>query len=318
MGHNDDSKRDDADDRQLFRREFLENCRIRQGVYSFVEQDCDFYEGHYKNRTKYLPKLDRWPYTLPLWLINSGYLWTVRRHVPEGSRVLELGCASGVAYFGQRYRMMGLDLSLSSLEGVVQDYERCIQASVMEGLPFNDGVLDAVVSSFFWEHLDEAGKRQLGSELRRVLKPGGKVIFLYDIETNNPMIRHFKAQDEILYRRQFLEGDGHIGYHSSAKNEDIFLDAGFVILNRRGFEKTLLQSPSAYAKLKRWPGSSKRWFGALEYVAKGWRLYPYTLLMRLLNASVDRLLPREWARIERVVLMKPKGPRGVGGGRTAG
>jgi hypothetical protein len=52
----------------------------------------------------------------PLWLINSGYPWMVRHFVPPGATVVELGCAGGVRYFGQRYRMVGCDLSFSSLK----------------------------------------------------------------------------------------------------------------------------------------------------------------------------------------------------------
>lgn len=291
----------------VFDPEALAHCTIEDGIYRFVKEDCDFYEGHYKTHVKYLPRKDKWPYVLPLWLINSGYIWEVRKQVKPGARILELGCAAGIAYFGKTYRMTGLDLSKSALAVAKDHYDECAQASANEKLPFLDGVFDAVISSFFWEHLSESTKHFLAGELVRILRPGGKVIFLYDVETENLLINFFKNKNEFLYKKAFLDGDGHIGYHSSQMNENIYRLAGLNILTVNGFEKTFFQSPAAYSKLKSWPGFTKQFFSLAENLGKGWLLYPYTGFMRVLNVTVDRILPRKWARIERVTLQKSIG-----------
>ena len=89
---------------------------IRDGVVCTLDHSDDFYEGAYENKVFFLPRNERPWHVWPLWLITSGYLWAVRRFVPPGATVVELGCAGGVRYFGQRYCMVGCDLSLSSLK----------------------------------------------------------------------------------------------------------------------------------------------------------------------------------------------------------
>ena len=90
---------------------------VSDGVLRFLAGNTDeFYEGAYASETRYLPRSERPWHTWPLWIINSGYPWMVRGLVPAGSRVLELGCAGGVRYFGTRFRMIGCDLSLASLQ----------------------------------------------------------------------------------------------------------------------------------------------------------------------------------------------------------
>ena len=71
---------------------------IKSGVVRTLDNTDKFYEGAYRNQVKLLPRSERLWHAWPLWLINSGYLWTVRRHVPPGATVAELGSASGVGY----------------------------------------------------------------------------------------------------------------------------------------------------------------------------------------------------------------------------
>ncbi len=84
---------------------------LEAGVVRFLARDDPFYEGRNFNTIKWVPRADRGPWSWPLWLMPSGYVWAVRRHVPAGSTLLEIGCASGIRYFSQRYRTIGLDLS---------------------------------------------------------------------------------------------------------------------------------------------------------------------------------------------------------------
>lgn len=44
-------------------------------------------------------------------------------------------------------------------------------------LPLVDGIADLVVSNYCFHHLDDAGKRRALEEARRVLKPGGRIVF---------------------------------------------------------------------------------------------------------------------------------------------
>ena len=162
--------------------------------------------------------------------------------------VVELGCAGGVRYFGLRYHAVGCDLSFASLKRV-EGYEQRVQADASVCIPLPNNSVDAVVSSYFWEHIPPEVKPRILSEASRILRPNGKLIFLYDLETKNPLIRHFKLKDPTLYERLFIAGDGHFGYQHSVENLTIFEQAGFRISEHYGMEKTWLLSPSAYSKL---------------------------------------------------------------------
>ncbi|MGX1308043.1 SAM-dependent methyltransferase [Amorphus suaedae] len=272
---------------------------IDDGVVRLLGETDAFYEGAYLNQVSYVPRSERPWHALPLWLLVNGYPWMVRQHVPAGASVVELGCASGVAYFAHRYRMAGCDLSHASLKAL--PYQQKVQCDAGQCLPLPDASVDAVVSSYFWEHIPPDIKPAILRECRRILKPGGKIIFLYDVETENPLIRRYKKADPALYKTLFIDGDGHLGYERPRDNFATFRDEGFRPVARRGMEKTWLQSPAAYMKLRQF-GSGRNPFlrlGAL-FARSPW-FYAYTGIMRVVDSTVCRLLPEDWARIELVV-----------------
>lgn len=277
---------------------------IEGGVLRLLAEPDEFYEGAYGNQIRFLPQSERPWHIWPLWLINSGYLWLVRKHVPEGAAVVELGCAGGIRYFGKRYRMIGCDLSLSALKKLDGVYSTLMQVDVSAGIPLPDKSVDAVVSSFFWEHIRPEMKPHILSECFRILRPGGKIIFLYDVETANPLIRHYKRINPALYHRLFIEGDGHLGYQRPEDNLTLFRSAGFQVLEHRGMEKTWLQSASTNSKLIEFGRSAKHLLTWTQVFGRPPWFYVYTALMRLIDTTVCPLLPKDYARIDIVVLEK--------------
>lgn len=274
---------------------------LKEGIACLLETPDEFYEGHYGNQTRFVPRSEKPWHVWPLWLINSGYVWSVRKHVPAGATVVELGCAGGVRYFGERYHMIGCDLAWAGLR-LIDFYHQRIQADAAACIALPDGSVDAVVSSYFWEHIPPNLKPGILQECWRILKPGGKLVFLYDVETDNPLIRRYKARNPDLYKRLFIEGDGHLGYQWPAENRAHFEAAGFRILEQRGMEKTFLQSPSAYTKLAEFVGGKKfKWLGNIGG-SRGF--YVWTGLMRIVDTWVGPWLPTTWARIERVVAVE--------------
>jgi hypothetical protein len=141
---------------------YCSNCGRRYpvvgGVVRMVDRDDGFYEGTYLAQVRFTPRSEKPWRVWPLWFVNSGYLWAVRRFVRSGGVVVELGCGGGVRYFGGRYRMVGCDLSFTSLRSLVGIYDCLLQANASECIPLPDGSVDAVVSSFFLEHLAPAAK----------------------------------------------------------------------------------------------------------------------------------------------------------------
>lgn len=267
-----------------------------RGILRLCEADDDFYEGAYKNRIAYFPKSEKWHDVWPLWIINSGYPWVVRGLVPAGQTVLDIGCAGGVEYFGRRYRMIGADLSGSSLRLAAESYELLLQADLARNIPVPCGAVDAVVSSFVWEHIPPDAKTDLLRECRRVLRPGGILIFLYDVENRNPLFRWMKKRNEALFLEQFIRKDGHYGYQTAEGNDRLFLAGGFRIVKEEYFERTFLQSPSVYGKLREWGGTAG-WIGSIgSSLQKAPLYYAYAGLIRIVDSTVGRLLPKEWGR----------------------
>lgn len=280
---------------------------VDNGVIRFLEQDDVFYEGTYENQIRFTPRSERLWHAWPLWLINNGYLWMVRRYVPSGSTVVELGCAGGVRYFGSRYRMIGCDLSFSALLKLDEVYEARLQADASCCLPLLDNSVDAVVSSYFWEHIPPGVKPKILSEISRILRPGGKLIFLYDVETDNPLVCRYRDLDRALYERLFIEGDGHLGYQRPVVNFSIFKEAGFRLVKHQGMEKTWLQSPSAYIKLAQFGAGSQRLDAFARRIQLPPLLYLYTALLRLTDTIAGPWFPESWARINLTVCMKDNG-----------
>lgn len=277
---------------------------VENGVVRFLEESDRFYEGRYLYTVRYVPRSERWIHAWPLWLMTCGYVSTVRRHVPERSVVLELGCASGVAYFASRYRVVGLDLSLSSLERVAELYDACLQADATRCVPLPDASVDAVISSFVWEHIPPEEKPRALAELSRVLRPGGKLVFLYDVESDNPVYRHLRRRDPALYREVFIDREGHLGWQTPEENREIFGAAGFRVVEHRGKEK-LFFSPWMYDKVRQWDGGVRRLAGLFLRFAGGPQFQAYNAFVRSFDETVGRVLPTRFARVMVTVCEKP-------------
>lgn len=277
---------------------------IDDGVLRLLKHKNEFYEGAYDNQIKFVPKNENLWNIWPLWLINSGYLWLIRKYVPANNVILELGCASGVRYLGQRYQMIGCDLSFSSLKKLDGIYGQLVQADACSSIPLPVNSVDAIVSTFFWEHIPSKSKEKILSECYRVLKDRGVIIFLYDVETKNPLISRFKNSNIKLYKKLFIDSDGHVGYQSPIENINLFESQGFKILEHRGLEKTWLQSASTFSKLAQFGGFTGFLFNLMVFFDKKPWYYFYTIVMRLVDTFFCPLLPKKWARIDLIVATK--------------
>jgi len=273
-------------------------------VWSFMETPDTFYEGRYNNRIRHVPRSDGWLATLPLCIVMQNYPTTVAAEVPAGATVVEIGCAGGLTWFGRRYRMIGMDLSQAALQLAAEDYALTLQCDATR-MPLADASVDAVISSCLFEHLTDDQKTALLAETFRVLKPGGKVVFLYDLWTENPVIAGYRRADPERYQREFLDHDGHLGYRGVDENRAFFRDAGLRITREIFHERTPFQSNSVWKKFSRWPGMRGRVGRVGAALTDGPLRLPMLAALSLTDATLGRLFPPSHARGMITVAVKP-------------
>jgi SAM-dependent methyltransferase len=106
-----------------------------------------------------------------------------------GQRVLEIGFGTGLTFLNlhEKYREIhGLDLTADNR--VIQDRfaARGITTDLRQGnvlqMPYPDGYFDSVLLISILEHLQPAEQPLAFMEIRRVLKPGGQVVYGVPIE----------------------------------------------------------------------------------------------------------------------------------------
>ena len=115
----------------------------------------------------------------------NWHRWLFEQYaVPERGRVLELGCGPGTFWLENAKRIpAGWDITLSDLsEGMLEEAKARLQsvshsfnfAEVdAQAIPFEDDLFDMVMANQVFHHIPDANRAL--AEIRRVLKPGGRV-----------------------------------------------------------------------------------------------------------------------------------------------
>jgi len=200
-----------------------------------------------------------------------------------------------------------VDLSFASLKGVHEGYRLAVQADAM-ALPFRDASYDAIVSTYFWEHIRPEDKPPMLAEFRRVLRPGGRMVFLFDVASQNPLFRWFRRSPE-LYRECIVENDHHYGLESPEANLAHFEAAGFRVLAKHLANKTPIQHLPVYAWARAYDhpitNAASRLAGIVS--ARPILNRAYAVGVTLFDDLVEPLFPNDWARIMLVALEREAG-----------
>ena len=153
------------------------------------------------------------------------------RIVPQASGdVLELGCGGGInmAFYdpSRVESFSGVDPSAGLLErsreaaqaiGIDAD----IRGGVGEAIPFASASFDTVLCTFTLCSVDD--QRQVLSEMRRVLRPGGKVLFLEHGSAPDENVRKWQRRIEPIWKR--IGGNCHL----TRPITDAYTAAGFAV-----------------------------------------------------------------------------------------
>ena len=120
----------------------------------------------------------------------------LRRHAggPGAARLLDIGCGTG-AFLREvkrnypRLAVTGLDLSapyLAVARRRLQDWSRVeLVEAAAEAMPFAMAEFDIVSCLYLFHELPPPVRRAVVAEIRRVLKPGGTLIFVDSLQTGD-------------------------------------------------------------------------------------------------------------------------------------
>ncbi len=132
-------------------------------------------------------------YDLLIWLVSLGREKSYRERIlnpaglKPGESVLDVGCGTGTLAIaakrrvGPAGRVYGIDASPEMIARARMKAKRAgvevvFKNAVAEALPFPDAQFDVVLATLMLHHLPRKARQQCACEMRRVLKPGGRVL----------------------------------------------------------------------------------------------------------------------------------------------
>jgi ubiquinone/menaquinone biosynthesis C-methylase UbiE len=132
-------------------------------------------------------------YDLTLWLLTLGREGAFRERVlrlarlSPGERVLDVGCGTGTLAIAAKRQVgptgavYGVNASAEMIARAAKKasktgVEILLKNALAEALPFPDAHFDVVLTTVMLHHLPGRLRRQCAAEMRRVLKPGGRVL----------------------------------------------------------------------------------------------------------------------------------------------
>lgn len=154
---------------------------------------------------------------------------TALRHV-IGTDLLDAGCGEGITLeklvkLFPEAAVVGVDTEPENLE-ICRTHGLPVQAGSVYELPFSDASFDTVLFSEVIEHLD--APEQALREIRRVLRPGGRVIIIFP---NDFMFKLSRIMTGMI--REAFYDPGHVKQWTPRQIRKTLQALGFTLLSAR-------------------------------------------------------------------------------------
>lgn len=179
---------------------------------------------------------DAYMFPQELWGVRRRRRWVVGQAV---GTTLELGVGTGLnfPYYGQVRRLVAIDPDPSMLRRARLRMDRAPVAPALvrgkgEALPFRTAAFDTVISTLVFASIPDP--YAAAAEVRRVLKPEGRLRFFEHFRSEQPVLAYFQDAITPLWR-QLLGG--------CQPNRDvvrILQQGGFEVLEVVKFRRTFL------------------------------------------------------------------------------
>jgi len=154
--------------------------------------------------------------------VREKYLTRIRGELPQGARLLELGCGTGVPMtraLARSYQVTGLEISAKQ---VVLARQSVPAASFIRGdmtrLGFATRSFDAAVSFYAITHVPRDEHMSVLAEVHRVLRPGGLLVITMGAGDSPDMVE-----------ADWLGAPMFFSHFDGATNEALVARAGFEI-----------------------------------------------------------------------------------------